>query len=82
MPPQEKTGIWIPVRPKRRYFMDFESAYSSARRQIPTSYSQPPYPSKPRVFLESEAGPPLDPEANWRLGVGLKGGDPTLNPKP
>jgi hypothetical protein len=21
MPPQEKTGIWISVRPKRRYFI-------------------------------------------------------------
>jgi hypothetical protein len=39
MPPQEKTGIWIPVRPKRRYFIGFENAYSGARRQIPTSYS-------------------------------------------
>ena len=39
-------------------------------------------PPKPRAALESEAGPPLDPEANWRLGVSLQGGDPTLNPKP
>jgi hypothetical protein len=62
--------------------MGLDSAYSDARRQIPTSYSKLPHPSKPRVSLESEAGPPLDPEANWRLGYVLQGGDPTLNPKP
>ena len=54
---------------------------------MPVGKSRPripdrPKPPKPRAALESEAGPPLDPEANWRLGVGLKGGDPTLNPKP
>ena len=62
--------------------MSLENAYSGARRQIPTADSRQAKAAQAGVSLGFKAGPPLDPEANWRLGGSLQGGDPTLNPKP
>ncbi|MCX6861518.1 MAG: hypothetical protein NT050_01245 [Verrucomicrobia bacterium] len=61
--------------------MSGDGTYSDARRQIPTADSRQAKAARAGVSLGFKTSPPLDPEANWRLGGSLQGGDPTLDPK-